>query len=177
MAKTYTLYTDGAISNNGNKNGSGIMEGGIGWLLVGADGEIIVKGCKFYPNDLQNPVTNNRMELLAYIEGLTYIHENLHFETEEERKNSKLRVYSDSAYFINSVNEFIKKWQRNGWKNNTGQPVKNKDLWLRILTLKDDKTLFKEQQFLHIKGHSGHEFQEQADTLAVRGKEGETFVE
>lgn len=166
--KTYSLYTDGAISNNGDKNGTGIMEGGIGWLLLDENGEDIAYGRGFYPSTLppEEPVTNNRMELSAYIEAMINIEgHNLH-----PAKDVRLVVYSDSAYFINSINEYIKKWQVNGWRNNAGQPIKNKDLWLQILRWRNDKSMFREVRFVHVKGHNGHKHQERVDKLAVASK-------
>lgn len=69
--------------------------------------------------------TNNRMELRAAIEGLKRL-----------GTRSKVRLFSDSAYLINCMNDgWYLKWERNGWKNSKKKPIENADLWRELLEL------------------------------------------
>ena len=90
------------------------------------------------------------------------------------RKISKLdekgryEIHSDSAYVINAIkNEWISKWQSNGWKTTRNEKVKNQDLWKELLRLQ--KALMNLGfcvKFVKVKGHSGNMFNEMADKLA-----------
>ena len=93
--------------------------------------------------------TNNRMELLAVIEGLEAI----------RWENAEVHVYSDSSYVVNAINKgWLENWQRKGFSK-----VKNPDLWMRFLPL------FRKHRvaFHWIKGHAGHPENERCDALAV----------
>ena len=76
-----------------------------------------------------------------------------------------INIYTDSAYVINSITKWIKSWQKSNWKNSKGQDVKNKDLGLLL----DKHVSMHEVKWFWVKGHSGHEENEIADTLANRG--------
>lgn len=96
--------------------------------------------------------TNNRMEILAVIEGLAAL-----------KEPCKVDLYTDSQYVRNAVEKkWLVNWQKNGWKNASKKPVKNKDLWLRLLPY-----LEKHDVTLHwVRGHSGHPENERCDDLA-----------
>lgn len=96
--------------------------------------------------------TNNRMEILAVIEGLAAL-----------KERCKVDLYTDSQYVRNAVEKkWLVNWQKNGWKNAAKKPVKNKDLWLRLLPY-----LEKHDVTLHwVRGHSGHPENERCDDLA-----------
>ena len=139
-----TLYTDGACSGN-----PGV--GGYGAILVYVDPQ----GIK-HEKELSagyKDVTNNQMELLAIIVGL-----------EALKKPAEVRVISDSKYVVDAFNNnWIDGWIKKGWKNASKQPVKNVDLWQRLLKAKEPHDV----EFVWIKGHAGHEYNERCDALAV----------
>lgn len=105
--------------------------------------------------------TNNRMEMLGAIVPLE------HVRMTGDAKNTVVRIYSDSRYLCDAMNrEWYRKWMRTGWKTAEKTDVKNRDLWERLLDVKDR---FREVKFIWIKGHSGHPINERADQLARRG--------
>ena len=96
--------------------------------------------------------TNNKMELMGVIVGL-----------ESLKVPSMVRLYSDSSYVINAFNKrWMYNWKRNGWKTATGKPVKNQDLWERLLKAKEDHQI----TFVWVKGHDGNIDNERCDFLA-----------
>jgi ribonuclease HI len=153
----YRIWTDGATENNGDKNKSGKIFGGLGGLIE-VDGEVLDE----YKDDFfsSNPeeVSNNRMELLAIIRGMEL--------SEEELLDEEIEIYSDSAYCINAMNEYLENWKNNSWKNYQKKPVKNQDLWKLFL---EKRKLFSKISFIKTKGHSGVKFNERADRLATEG--------
>ena len=96
--------------------------------------------------------TNNKMELMGVIVGL-----------ESLKVPSMVRLYSDSSYVINAFNRrWMYNWKRNGWKTRTGKPVKNQDLWERLLEAKSHHKV----TFSWVKGHAGQAENERCDFLA-----------
>ena len=139
-----TLYTDGACSGN-----PGI--GGYGAILVHVDNNGIKHEKEFSQGYKQT--TNNQMELLAVIVGL-----------EALKKPCKVTVYSDSKYVVDAFNnKWIDNWIAKGWKTAGKSPVKNVDLWKRLLEAKKEHDV----EFIWVKGHAGHEYNERCDSLAV----------
>ena len=139
-----SLYTDGACSGNpGN--------GGYGAILVYIDAGGI-KHEKELTEGFSN-VTNNQMELLAVIAGL-----------EALKRSCEVTVYSDSKYVVDAFNQkWLDGWIKKGWRTAGKSPVKNVELWKRLLkALKPHKTIF-----VWVKGHAGHEYNERCDRLAV----------
>lgn len=138
------IYTDGACSGNPGP-------GGFGTILVHVDKD----GFK-HEKELSEGfkcVTNNQMELMAVIAGL-----------EALKKPCNVTLYSDSQYVVNAFNEkWIDGWIKRGWKNSDKKPVKNVELWQRLLKAKEPHTV----EFIWVKGHAGHEYNERCDTLAV----------
>lgn len=139
-----TLYTDGACSGN-----PGI--GGYGAILVhvGANG---IKHEKEFSQGYKM-TTNNQMEIMAVIVGL-----------EALKKPCNVTIYSDSKYVVDAFNnKWIDNWIAKGWKTAGKSPVKNVDLWKRLLEAKK----MHDVEFIWVKGHAGHEYNERCDTLAV----------
>lgn len=137
------IYCDGACSNNQQRQN----RGGWGAILQykGKDREI---------SGAEKNTTNNRMELLACIRAL------------EEIKNQTLpvTVFTDSAYLHNClVQKWYLRWHKNGWLTANKKPVENKDLWLRLLALKDS---FSHITFHKVAAHSSIVLNERADELA-----------
>ncbi len=136
------IYTDGACKGNPGP-------GGWGALLAyqGTEREL----CGGEPH-----TTNNRMELTAVIEALKALKRPCH-----------VALYTDSQYVQKGILEWIKGWERNGWKTAARQPVKNADLWMRL-----NQEAARHQIAWHwVKGHAGHPGNERADRLANQGIE------
>lgn len=138
------IYTDGACSGNPGP-------GGYGTVLVYID-EAGIKHEKEL-SDGYEQVTNNQMELMAVITGL-----------EALKKPCDVTVYSDSKYVVDAFNNnWIDGWIKKGWKTASKSPVKNVELWKRLLEAKKNHDV----EFIWVKGHAGHEYNERCDTLAV----------
>lgn len=137
--QTVELFTDGACLGNPGPGGYGAL------LRFGAHEKEMSAG---FPD-----TTNNRMELLAAIEGLSAL-----------TRPCRVRLYSDSQYLINGLQKgWAKAWRKNNWRKKDGQPALNADLWERLLTL-----LERHEVELHwVRGHNGHPENERCDALAT----------
>ena len=128
------IYTDGAA--RGNPEGPG----GYGTVLEYRD----TKG-NLHTKELSQgyrKTTNNRMELMAAIAGL-----------EALNRPCQVNLYSDSKYLVDAFNQhWIENWVRKGWKRGKNEPVKNIDLWKRLLAAKEPHQV----TFIWVKGHDGH---------------------
>ena len=112
------LYTDG--SARGNPNGPG----GYGAVLQFIDAKGQLHEREYSQGYIKT--TNNRMELMAAIVGL-----------EALIKPCNVKLYSDSQYLCNAFNQhWIEGWIKKGWKRGKNEPVKNRDLWERLLAAK-----------------------------------------
>ena len=144
MKAKVSIYTDGACSGNPGA-------GGYGTILVYTDSE----GNK-HEKELSEGyahTTNNQMELLAVIVGL-----------EALNKPCDVTVFSDSKYVVDAFNNnWIDGWIKKGWKTSGKAPVKNVELWQRLLKAKELHNV----EFIWVKGHAGHEYNERCDFLAV----------
>ncbi len=130
------LFTDGASSGNPGPGGFAAI------LRAGNHYKEISGGYRL--------TTNNRMELLAVISGLEAI----------KKPGQSVMVFSDSKYVIDSVE---KKWVF-GWVKKSFEGKKNKDLWLRFLSVYKLHTV----NFTWVKGHAGHAENERCDVMAVQ---------
>lgn len=149
MKTKITIYTDGACSGNPGP-------GGYGSVLVYVD-ENGIKHEKELSCGYKS-VTNNQMELMAVIAAL-----------EALKKPCKIDLYSDSKYVVDAFNNnWIESWVAKGWKTASKQPVKNIDLWQRLLSAKEKHDV----NFIWVKGHAGHEYNERCDFLAVQAYKG-----
>lgn len=101
--------------------------------------------------------TNNRMELMAVIEGLHILKEACHVE-----------VTTDSRYVINAFEKgWLASWQKNGWRTSNRDDVKNRDLWEELFALTEKHRV----TWQWIKGHSGHKENEIVDQAAREAAE------
>ena len=133
-----TIYTDGACSGNPGPGGWGAM--------------LMYKGNKKEISGGKENTTNNVMELTAVIEGLKLL-----------KFPCKVKLYSDSAYLVNAfIQKWIYGWIKNGWKNSSKEPVKNKELWQELYEL----TKTHEVEFIKVKGHADNEYNNRCDELA-----------
>ena len=96
------------------------------------------------------------MELTAAIQAL-----------EALNRPAKVQLHTDSKYLLDGITRWIRGWQRNGWLTSAKQPVKNADLWRRLLEAMDGH----EVSWQWVKGHAGDEGNERADALARLGIE------
>lgn len=100
--------------------------------------------------------TNNRMELMAAIEGLRAL-----------KRSCEVDLYTDSQYVRKGITEWLAGWKRNGWKTAARKPVKNDDLWKAL----DDEVARHKVDWHWVKGHAGIPDNELADELANQGIE------
>lgn len=149
------IYTDGAA--RGNPDGPG----GYGTVLEYVD----TKG-KLHTKELSQgykKTTNNRMELMAVIAGL-----------ESLNRPCEVELYSDSQYVVNAFNQhWIDGWIKKGWRRGKNEPVKNVDLWKRLLAAKEKHRV----TFIWVKGHDGHPQNERCDALATGAADGGNLIE
>jgi ribonuclease HI len=95
--------------------------------------------------------TNNRMELLAAIEGLKQLNE-----------PCSVTLTTDSQYVKQGINQWIHNWRKNGWRTSNKKAVKNADLWQQL----DEQVKRHQIDWRWVKGHSGHPQNERCDELA-----------
>ncbi len=144
------IYTDG--SARGNPDGPG----GYGTILRYTDPKGVVHEKELSAGYVRT--TNNRMELMAAIVGL-----------EELRRPCDVTLYSDSQYLVKAFNDhWLDGWIKKGWKRGKNEPVKNVDLWKRLLAAKEPHNV----TFIWVKGHDGHAFNERCDQLATSAADG-----
>jgi ribonuclease HI len=137
--KEITIYTDGACFGNPGPGGWGAV------LIYGTRIKEISGG--------EENTTNQRMELTAVVEALRAL----------KVKGWDVVVYSDSAYIVNAFGQdWIGRWQKNGWKNSKKEDVANQDLWKTLLALMSKNRV----RLKKVKGHSGDKWNERCDELA-----------
>lgn len=149
------IYTDGAA--RGNPDGPG----GYGAVLEYVD----PKGTLHTKELAQGykKTTNNRMELMAVIVAL-----------EALNRPCEVELYSDSKYVVDAFNQhWIDSWLKKGWKRGKNEPVKNADLWKRLLKAKEPHQV----TFIWVKGHDGHPQNERCDTLATTAADGNDLID
>ncbi len=136
--KKITIYTDGACSYNPGPGGFGVV--------------LLYNGHKKELSGYDPMTTNNRMELMAVITALECL-----------KESCEIDLYTDSKYVADAFNKnWIKNWQRNGWKTASKKPVENQDLWLRLLAQVEKNQI----NWLWVKGHADNEYNERCDQLA-----------
>lgn len=137
------MYTDGACKGNPGKGGWGVL--------------LRYKGVEKQLYGGEAMTTNNRMELMAVIQGLSAL----------TRPACDVHVFSDSRYVLSGITEWMPNWKKKGWKTAAKKPVVNEDLWRQLDALAQQHNI----RWEWVKGHSGHVENELADALANRGIE------
>ena len=151
---TVDIFTDG--SARGNPDGPG----GYGCVLQYTDTKGVLHEKELSQGYVRT--THNRMELKAAIAGL-----------EELRKPCEVNLYSDSQYLVKAFNEhWIEGWIRKGWMRSGREPVKNTDLWKRLLEAMEPHTV----HFHWVRGHAGNPLNERCDRLATAAADGEDRI-
>ena len=135
--KEVEIHTDGACSGNPGPGGWGVL------LRFGAHERELAGG--------ELETTNNRMELMAAIEGLQAL-----------KEPCVVDLFTDSQYVQKGITEWLGGWQRRGWKTADNKPVKNADLWQKLDAARQRHRV----QWHWVKGHAGHVDNERVDALA-----------
>jgi len=102
----------------------------------------------------ERDTTNNRMEMTAVIEALNAL-----------KGSQSVVLHTDSRYVMHGITEWMANWKKRGWKTAARKPVKNQDLWMAL----DEAQARHDVKWVWVKGHSGHDGNEEADMLANRG--------
>lgn len=136
--KNVNIYTDGACKGN---------PGAGGWAAI-----LEFEGREKELCGGEKETTNNRMELTAAIEGLKALNQ-----------QCNVTLYSDSQYLVNAINKgWLKSWKAKGWRKADKSAVLNEDLW-RIV---DELITYHKVEFVWVRGHDGHAYNERCDALA-----------
>ena len=135
--KIVEIFADGACLGNPGP-------GGYGTILRYRKQEKEISG--YCPN-----TTNNRMELMAVIEGLKAL-----------KRPSQVRIFTDSNYVFKGITAWINSWQKRNWLNSRKRPVLNRDLWERLLISSKPHQI----EWRWLKGHARHPENERCDKLA-----------
>lgn len=131
------IFTDGACLGNPGPGGWGVL---LRW-----------RGHEKEMSGAEADTTNNRMELMAAIQGI-----------EALKPGAAASLTTDSKYVMQGITEWITGWKKNGWRTAAKKPVKNKDLWQRLDTALAGKNI----DWHWVKGHAGHAENERVDDLA-----------
>ena len=138
--KQIEIYTDGACSGN---------PGPGGWGAV-----LIYNGKEKELSGSEKETTNNRMELTAVIMALNALNQ-----------PCEVKLTTDSKYVCDAVNKgWVYSWRKNGWRKSDKRPALNVDLWEELLSLLEKHDV----EFIWVKGHNGHKYNEICDALAVK---------
>jgi ribonuclease HI len=143
------IYCDGACSGNPGPGGWG--------SIVNISGQVQELGGG-HPQ-----TTNNRMEMTAVVEALTFC-----LSKNNQIKNKPIRVFTDSVYVIRGITQWIFGWKKRGWKNAENEEVSNREIWMELDQVVQ---LLKKNNFeikwSFVKGHSGVPGNERCDVIAV----------
>ncbi len=134
------VWTDGACQRNPGP-------GGWAALLCWEDGIVEERSGGL------SLTTNNIMEMTAALEGLRAL-----------PTGSRVCVVTDSRYLHDGMTSWLAGWKRKGWKTASGDPVKNREIWVQLDTATSDHEHVRWQW---VRGHMGHPLNERADVLAV----------
>ena len=136
--KKVNIYTDGACKGN---------PGAGGWAAI-----LEYEGKEKELFGGEKLTTNNRMELIGAIEGLKAL-----------KEPCKVTLYSDSQYLVNAINKgWLENWKAKNWRKADRSPVLNDDLWKILSDLLD----YHKVEFIWVRGHDGHAYNERCDALA-----------
>ena len=150
-----TIYTDGAA--RGNPDGPG----GYGAILAYTDSKGVLHERELSQGYIRT--TNNRMELMAAIAAL-----------EALTKPCEVELWSDSQYLVNAFNQhWIDNWIAKGWMRTKSEPVKNTDLWKRLLEAARPHSI----SWNWVRGHNGDPMNERCDALATAAADSDDLIE
>lgn len=146
------FYIDGAYSSKTEMGG---------WAAICLeDGQIIDEKVGYEPYS-----TNNRMEIMALLSALENVNT-------IETRFTKVKIYTDSAYVERTFNDkWYATWLKNGWRTSDRQPVKNQDLWGRVIALYIKLKEKFDIEIIRVKGHADNKWNIYVDALAVRARQ------
>jgi ribonuclease HI len=133
------IYTDGACRGNPGPGGWAAL------LIAGTERKEL--------SGAEAATTNNRMELMAAISGLSAL-----------KRRCAVKLYTDSKYVLQGLTEWLPQWKARGWRTAAREPVKNQDLWEKL----DAAAAAQDVEWHWVKGHSGDHGNEYVDELANR---------
>lgn len=143
VKKEVQIYTDGACSGN---------PGPGGWAAI-----LLYKDAKKEIYGAEKDTTNNRMELMAAIQGLNAL-----------KQACKVELFTDSAYLHNAFSKgWLESWQQRNWIKSDKKPVLNQDLWQELFRLAS----IHEITWRKVKGHSDNKYNNECDELARKAIE------
>ena len=131
------IFTDGACLGNPGPGGWGVL---LRW-----------RGTEKELSGGEKETTNNRMELMAAIQGLEVL-----------KRPGRVTLTTDSTYVKDGITKWIFNWKKNGWRSAVKKPIKNMDLWQRL----DAAVVGHDVNWRWVKGHAGHAENERVDNLA-----------
>ena len=144
------IFTDGSSRNN---------PGPGGWGVIIAQSQISdSKSKSIYVRELggnEKSTTNNRMELMAAIDGISNI--------KEANDGLDITIFCDSEYVVKGITNWIHGWKKNNWRTAAKKPVLNKDLWIKL----DECIAGKKINWKYVAGHSGNFGNERCDEIAT----------
>ncbi|MFT9315248.1 MAG: ribonuclease HI [Acetobacter orientalis] len=135
------IWTDGGCRPNPGPGGWGVL--------------LRFKGVEREMSGGELETTNNRMELTAAAEAL-----------ESLKRPCVVHLHTDSEYVRNGITRWHTGWVRRNWRNASGDPVANMDLWRRLLEANKRHDV----SWFWVKGHSGVPENERVDELATQGR-------
>ena len=140
--KIVTLYTDGACSGN---------PGPGGWACV-----LDYQGKRKQLSGGSSSTTNNQMEMMAVITGLSAL-----------KEPCAVELYTDSKYVLDGATKWLAGWQENGWKKSDKKAVLNVELWQQLVPLLNRHKI----TWHWVKGHAGNPLNELVDSLACEQRD------
>ncbi|WP_251065796.1 ribonuclease H family protein [Apilactobacillus xinyiensis] len=148
----FVVYTDGGSRNNGNVAGQHVKaDDKAAWAYL-----ILHKQYKYSDSAGEFGATNNRMEIMALINALTFL------QTRNYTKSS-IQCVLDSKYVLDSINKgWLNGWKRRGWKKSNGAEIKNLALFKQLDVLLGE---FSHIDFTWTKGHANNEGNNFVDSL------------
>jgi ribonuclease HI len=144
------IFTDGSSKGNPGPGGWGAIIG----FYEGEEKKVREIGAR------EVDTTNNRMEMTAVIEGLSFVKENA--------SDSEITLYTDSEYVKKGATEWITGWQKNNWRTAARKDVLNKDLWQRMLETMKGLNI----KWQVVPGHAGVSANERCDVIATSFADG-----
>ena len=136
------IWTDGGCKPN---------PGPGGWAAI-----MVYRGVEKELSGFERDTTNNRMELTAAAAAL-----------EALKRPCLVQLHTDSEYLKNGITRWHEGWVRKNWRSSTGEPVKNMDLWKRVLEAAKTHTV----EWRWVRSHIGIPLNERADKLATAARE------
>ena len=149
-------FTDGSSRGNPGPGGYGAV------IIMKSKEKVIERGGR------EDHTTNNRMELTAIKEALTYV--------ETRKIPSDIKLHTDSTYAMNGLIGWMYSWEKNGWKTKTNDEVLNQDIWKELLGLMFRLKQTRTVDIVKVEGHAGVVANERVDEIATKYADGEQVL-